>query len=200
VSANADQARPSLRERKKAQTRAAIQTHALRLFRAQGYEATTIEQIIEAADVSETTFFRYFPTKEDVVLRDDFDPLIIGAYQAQPPDLPPVPAVRAAFAALFAHMSAEQQAEQRERVALVLSVPRLRAAMLDQFAKAMQLLADAMAERSGRRPDDFAVRTVAGAVVGAMMAVLAAMADDPDADLASLIDQAIAHLEAGLSL
>ena len=57
-----------------------------------------------------------------------------------------------------------------------------------------------MAERSGRRPDDFAVRTVAGAVVGAMMAVLAAMADDPDADLASLIDQAIAHLEAGLSL
>jgi AcrR family transcriptional regulator len=200
VSASPDQARPSRRERKKAQTRAAIQTHALRLFREQGYDATTIEQIIEAADVSETTFFRYFPTKEDVVLQDDYDPLIIGAYQAQPPDLPPVPAVRAAFAALFAHMSAEQQAEQRERVALVLSVPRLRAAMLDQFAQAMQLLAGAMAERSGRRPDDFAVRTVAGAVVGAMMAVLAAMADDPDADLASLIDQAIAHLEAGLSL
>jgi len=200
MSASTDQARPSLRERKKAQTRAAIQTHALRLFREQGYDATTIEQIIEAANVSETTFFRYFPTKEDVVLQDDFDPLIIGAYQAQPNDLPPVPAVRAAFAALFAHMSDEQQAEQRERVALVLSVPRLRAAMLDQFAKAMQLLADAMAERSGRRPDDFTVRTVAGAVVGAMMAVLAAMADDPDADLASLIDQAIAHLEAGLWL
>ncbi|HYS31584.1 MAG TPA: TetR family transcriptional regulator [Streptosporangiaceae bacterium] len=198
MSANPDQARPSLRERKKAQTRAAIQTHALRLFREQGYDATTIEQIIEAANVSETTFFRYFPTKEDVVLQDDYDPLI--AYQAQPPDLPPVSAVRAAFAALFADMSAQQRAEQRERVALVLSVPRLRAAMLDQFAKAMQLLAGAMAERSGRRPDDFAVRTVAGAVVGAMMAVLAAMADDPDADLASLIDQAIAHLEAGLSL
>ena len=200
MSANPDQARPSLRERKKAQTRAAIQSEALRLFREQGYDATTIEQIIEAANVSETTFFRYFPTKEDVVFQDDFDPLIIGAYQAQPPDMPPVPAVRAAFAALFAQMSAEQQAEQRERVALVLSVPRLRAAMLDQFAEAMQLLADAMAERSGRRPDDFAVRTVAGAVVGAMMAVLAAMADDPDANLASLIDQAIAHLEAGLSL
>ena len=76
--ASTDQARPSLRERKKAQTRAAIQTHALRLFREQGYDATTIEQIIEAADVSETTFFRYFPTKEDVVLQDDFDPLIVG--------------------------------------------------------------------------------------------------------------------------
>jgi AcrR family transcriptional regulator len=200
VPASTDQARPSLRERKKAQTRAAIQTHALRLFREQGYDATTIEQIIEAADVSETTFFRYFPTKEDVVLQDDYNPLIVGAYQAQPPDLPPVSAVRAAFAALFAHMSAEQQAEQRERIALILSVPRLRAAMLEQFAGAMQLMADAMAERSGRRSDDFAVRTVAGAVVGAMMAVLAAMADDPDADLGSLIDQAIAHLEAGLSL
>jgi AcrR family transcriptional regulator len=200
VPASTDQARPSLRERKKAQTRAAIQTHALRLFREQGYDATTIEQIIESADVSETTFFRYFPTKEDVVLQDDFDPLIVGTYQAQPPGLPPVPALRATFAALFAHMSAEQQAEQRERVALILSVPRLRAGMLDQFAKAMQLLAGAMAERSGRRPDDFAVRTVAGAAVGAMMAVFAAMADDPDADLASLIDQAIAHLEAGLSL
>jgi AcrR family transcriptional regulator len=200
VSANPDQARPSLRERKKAQTRAAIQSHALRLFREQGYDATTIEQIIEAADVSETTLFRYFPTKEDLVLQDNYDPLIVAAYQAQPADLPPVPAVRATFRALFAQMSAEQQAEQRERVALVLSVPKLRAAMLDQFAKAMQLLASAMAERAGRRPDDFAVRTVAGAVVGAMMAVLAAMADDPDADLASLIDQAIAHLEAGLSL
>lgn len=200
MSAKPDQVRPSLRERKKAQTRAAIQSHALRLFREQGYDATTIEQIIEAANVSETTFFRYFPTKEDVVFQDTFDPLIVGAYQAQPPDLPPVPAMRAAFAALFAHMSAEQQAEQRERVALVLSVPRLRAAMLDQFAEAMQLLAGAMAERAGRRPDDFAVRTVAGAVVGVMMAVLAAMADDPDADLASLIDQAIAHLETGLSL
>jgi AcrR family transcriptional regulator len=200
MSAERDQARASLRERKKAQTRAAIQSHALRLFREQGYDATTIEQIIEAANVSETTFFRYFPTKEGVVFQDTFDPLIVGAYQAQPPGLPPVPAMRAAFAALFAHMSAEQQAEQRERVALVLSVPRLRAAMLDQFAEAMQLLAGAMAERAGRRPDDFAVRTVAGALVGVMMAVLAAMADDPDADLASLIDQAIAHLETGLSL
>jgi AcrR family transcriptional regulator len=192
--------RPALRERKKAQTCAAIQTHALRLFREQGYDARTIEQIIHAADVSETTFFRYFPTKEDLVLQDGYDPLIVAAYQAQPPDLPPIPAVRAAFRALFAQMSAEQQAEQRERVTLVLSVAKLRAAMLDQFCKAMQLLAGPMAERAGRSPDDVAVRTVAGAVVGTLMAVLAAMAGDPGADLAPLIDAAMAHLEAGLSL
>jgi AcrR family transcriptional regulator len=198
--ANTDPARPGLRERKKAQTRAAIQSHALRLFREQGYDATTVEQIIDAADVSESTFFRYFPTKEDLVLQDDYDPLIVEAYKAQPPGLPPIPAIRATFGALFAHMSAQQQAEQRERVALVLSVPKLRAAMLDEYAKAMQLLAATMAERAGRRPDDFAVRTIAGAVVGALMAVLAEMADHPGADLAALIDEAIAYLESGLSL
>src|SRR5262249_44921406 len=82
-------ARPSLRERKKAKTRAAIQQHALRLFREQGYAATTVEQIAAAAEISPSTFFRYFPTKEDVVLYDDLDPLLIAAFDAQPPELSP---------------------------------------------------------------------------------------------------------------
>jgi len=114
-----------------------------------------------------------------VALQDDYDPLIIDAYKAQPRDVPPVPALRAAFASVFAEMSAEQITEQRERIALIISVPRLRAAMIDQFSQAMQLLATAMAERAGRQPDDFKVRTVAGAIVGALMAVLAEMAHDP---------------------
>lgn len=198
--ANTDQPPLGLRERKKAQTRAAIQTHALRLIREQGYDATTIEQIINAAEVSESTFFRYFPTKEDVVLQDDFDPLIIQAFKSQPPEVPPIQALRAAFGTVLSSLSSEQRAEQRERIALVLSAPSLRAAMLDQFSQVMQLLADAIAERASRRPDDFAVRTVAGAVIGAAMAVLAAMADNPTADLATLMDEAIAHLEAGLPL
>ncbi|GAA4632262.1 hypothetical protein GCM10023196_064950 [Actinoallomurus vinaceus] len=193
-------ARPGLRERKKARTRATIQACALRLFREQGYDATTIEQIIQAADVSETTLFRYFPTKEDLVLRDDYDPMLIEAFQAQPPQMPPIPALRASFAAAFSGMTAQQRAEQRERIALIFAVPRLRAAMLDQITQAMQLLARAMAERVGRRPDDLTVRTVVGAIVGAAVAVSAAITDDPDADLPGLIDQAIAHLEPGLTL
>jgi len=192
--------RPGLRERKKARTRATIQACALRLFREQGYDATTIEQIIEAADVSETTFFRYFPAKEDVVLRDDYDPMLIEAFRAQPPHLPLVPALRAAFAAAFAGMTAQQRAEQQERIALIYAVPRLRAALLDQVSEAMQLLARAMAERAGRRPDDVTVRTVAGAVVGAAMAVSTAVTENPDADIPALIDQALAHLEPGLTL
>ena len=193
-------ARPGLRERKKAQTRATIQACALRLFREQGYDATTIEQIIAAADVSETTLFRYFPTKEDLVLSDGYDPLLIEALRAQPAHLAPVPALRAAFAAAFAGLTEQQRAEQKERIRLTSTVPRLRAAMLDQLSQAMQLLARAMAERVGRRPDDFTVRTVAGAVVGAALAAGIAVTEDPDADLPTLIDQAIAHLEPGLTL
>jgi DHA2 family multidrug resistance protein-like MFS transporter len=193
-------ARSGLRERKKARTRATIQACALRLFREQGYDATTIEQIIEAADVSETTFFRYFPTKEDVALDEAYDPMLIEAFEAQPPQLAPVPALRAAFASTFAGLTAQQRAELRERIALTLTVPRLRAAMLDQISRATQLIGRAMAERAGRRPDDLTVRAVTGAIVGAAVAVAAAVVDDPDADVAALIDQAIAHLEPGLTL
>ena len=62
------EAERGLRERQEAETRATIRSCALRLIREQGYDATTIEQIVEAADVSEATFFRYFPAKEDVAL------------------------------------------------------------------------------------------------------------------------------------
>jgi AcrR family transcriptional regulator len=100
----------------------------LRRFREQGYDATTIEQIIDAADVSETTFFRYFPVKEDLVLDNGYNPMLIEAFQTQPPEVPPVQALRAAFAATFAGVTAWQQAEQNERIALTLTVPRLRLA------------------------------------------------------------------------
>jgi AcrR family transcriptional regulator len=189
-----------LRERKKARTRAAIRAHALGLFRKQGYDATTVQQIIADADVSESTFFRYFPTKGEVVLSDDFDPLIVEAFLGQPADLSPIQAMRAAFRSVFNRLSKQEMSEQSERMRLILSVPELRAAMLDQFASAMGLLTAVLAERTGRRPDDMAVRTLAGSVVGVAMAVLFTLVDDPAEDVAALLDQAMAHLESGLQL
>jgi hypothetical protein len=83
---------------------------------------------------------------------------------------------------------------------IILSVPELRAGMLDQFASAMGLLAEELAERVGRDRDDIAVRALAGAVVGVAVAVMFVMVDDPTANLAALLDEAMAHLEAGLGL
>ena len=191
---------PGLRERKKARTRAAIQRHALRLFSEQGYDATTVSQIAEAAEISESTFFRYFATKEAVVLWDDLDPLLVAAVRAQPPGSSPVQVLRAAFHDVFAQLPAAQLAGERARLALVLSVPELRSTMLEQLGDAMRQVAQLVAEREGRRPDDFAVRALAGAVVGVSMAALFAAAEDPEADLIALLDRAMAQLEAGLPI
>ena len=72
-----------LRERKKLKTKEAIQREALRLFQEQGYDETTIEQIAEAVEISPSTFFNYFPTKEDVVIQDPYDPLFISSFLGQ---------------------------------------------------------------------------------------------------------------------
>ena len=191
---------PGLRERKKARTRAAIQRHALRLFREQGYDTTSVSQIAEAAEVSESTFFRYFPTKEDVVLWDEYDPRIVEVFHAQPPELSPIAALRAAFREVLAQISEAEQADQRERMALMLSVPPLRAMLVDQIGGPMRLLAELVGERVGRRPDDPGVRVVAGAVLGVGLAVMFAWAEDPNADMVALVDDAMARLEAGLRL
>src|SRR5438445_2877811 len=98
-----------LRERKKARTRAAIRQEAMRLFREQGWEKTTVEQIAEAAEVSPSTFFRYFPTKEDVVLRDDYDELMVESFRAQPAEMTPLQAVRKALREVFGSLTPRER-------------------------------------------------------------------------------------------
>jgi AcrR family transcriptional regulator len=189
-----------LRERKKAKTRAAIQQHALRLFREQGYEATTVEQIAAAAEVSPSTFFRYFPTKEDVALYDALDPLVMAAFEAQPQELSPVEALRGAMREVFAGLPPAEMRDLQERMTLIRSVPQLRARMLEEFSRTVQMTAEMVARRLGKPPDDFAVRTFAGALAGVAMAVMLAAEDDPNADLLALLDRGLTHLEAGLPL
>jgi AcrR family transcriptional regulator len=189
-----------LRERKKARTRTEIRAHALRLFREHGYGATTIDQIAAAAEVSQSTFFRYFPTKEDVVLQDDTDPLMLEAFRAQPPEMSPIAALRESIRSVNATVSPEDRAIERERQALIVSVPELRARMLDEFTRVVEIVAGVVAERTGRRPDDIAVMTLAGAIIGVSIAAMVAARDNPSADLMELMDAGLAQLEAGLDL
>lgn len=200
MGAAADHAAGGLRERKKARTRAAIQHHALRLFREQGYESTTMSQIAAAAEVSDSTLFRYFPTKEDLVIWDDFDPRLVEVFRAQPAGTSAAGALRAAFREVLAALPAEHQAELRERVALTVAVPPLRAALVDHLGGPMRLIAQVVAERGGHRPDEPAVRAFAGAVIGVGLSAMFAAAADPDADIVALLDEAMAQLETGFSL
>src|SRR5436309_7987479 len=124
----ASQGRPDgLRERKKARTRAAIREHALRLFRESGYQRTTVEQIAAAAEVSPSTFFRYFPTKEDVVLQDDMDTRMIEALERQPAGLGPVAAVRGAIREALESYNEADLEVIRQTTALTMTVPEVRA-------------------------------------------------------------------------
>ncbi len=190
----------SLRERKKVKMRAEIQRQALRLFREQGYEATPVRQIAEAAEISESTFFRYFPTKEDVVLWDELDPYLLAVFRAQPATMSPIQALRVAFREVLSRLADSDRAEVRARIVLMLTAPPLRATLVDLFGGPRHLLVDAVADRAGRRPDDPAVRALVGAVVGVALSALFAVLEDADVDVVSVLDDGMARLEAGLSL
>ncbi|MBB5914779.1 AcrR family transcriptional regulator [Nocardia transvalensis] len=164
--------RMGLRERKKERTRHTIRTEAFRLFREQGYNETTVEQIAEAAEVSPSTFFRYFPSKDELVLADDLDPLMIEALARQPADLTMLEAFRNATQDTFSSIGEEMFAFERQRVALIRSVPELRGALAREFERSVRMVADLTAERTGRSPDDIEVRAFAGALIGAAQAAL----------------------------
>ena len=193
-----------LRERKKARTRASLREHALRLFREQGYQATTVEQIAAAAEVSPSTFFRYFPTKEDVVLQDDMDTRMIAAFEQQPPGVGPIAAVRAAAREMVTSYTGTDLDVIRETTRLTMTVPEVRARALDEFARTITVLAEAVSKRTGRAQDDLAVRTVAGAIIGVIMSITIPWENWSDGtsfeDTFTRIDEALALLEAGLPL
>ncbi|TMR21523.1 TetR family transcriptional regulator [Nonomuraea turkmeniaca] len=187
-----------LRERKKAMTRETILREAFRLFRERGYNATTTEQIAEAAEISPATFFRYFPTKEDLVTLDRFPPLI-EALQAQPPG-PPVAVLRGAFRAAFASLTAEEIAAGHAREVFAAAVPELVAANLRKSPGFLREVRAILAGKAGCGVDDARIRNVLGAVFGIVAMAWLQWAQDPGMDGPAEIDGALAHLESGLSL
>ncbi len=155
-----------LRERKKLKTKEAIQREAMRLFQDQGYEETTIEQIAAAAEISPSTFFNYFPTKEDVVLYDRYDPMMVSLIEDARPDEPLSQTIRRTLDVLGRAMENDREMVLA-RAKLGLFAPSLRARFWEELQKAQSLLAGLIAMRSGRDADDFEVRVLSMMLVTA---------------------------------
>ena len=187
-----------LRERKKAKTKIAIQQHAVRLFREQGFAATTVEQVAEAAEVSPSTVFRYFATKEDLVINDEYDPVIFAAFVEQPPELTLIQAWRGALRAAIAGMTPPEVATQLDRGRLLLSVPELWGATLHDTRRNLEIITNLSAERVGRAPDDPALRTTVGAIFGVLLTAALDWVRTEDPNIMATLDAALAQLEDGL--
>lgn len=193
-----DTGQMSLRERKKARARASIQREAMRLFTENGYEATTIDEIAEAAEVSRATFFRYFPSKADVVLHDIADLMVIDALPQRLDEAGLIEALRAAITTLVGDATPEQEALNREREELLRRVPDLRGRVPGQLAAALPLLTETLAQRLGRSAGDIYVLTVSGAVIGVAIAAWNAAANDLSEGFVQrhrrLLDEGLARL------
>jgi len=155
---------PGLRERKKLKTKAAIQRAALRLFKKNGYDETTVEDIAAAAEISPSTFFNYFPSKEDVVIYDEYDPMMFSMITDSPAGEKLSQTIRRVLD-VFAQILESDTADILERSRLMLEVPELRARIWEELEKARDMFAGVIASRTGRPATEFEVRMVAMVLV-----------------------------------
>jgi AcrR family transcriptional regulator len=190
-----------LRERKKQKTRNAIQREAMRLFAKQGYAETTIEQIAEAVEISPSTFFNYFPSKEELIAFDDYDPLLAAAFAARPKDEPLGIALRRAIVDQLSTILKRDRDLVLARAKLALRVPELRARFWEETQKSQDFVQKLIAQRRGKDPDAYEVRVAASIIVSAMfVAVLEWVSTEGRDDLARLVNRALNVVEAGAGL
>ncbi|KXO98744.1 hypothetical protein AXK60_12935 [Tsukamurella pseudospumae] len=160
-----------LRERKKLRTRVTLRRVAYELFREQGFEETTVAQIAEAAEVSQATFFRYFATKDALILEDDYDAILLA-------DVPPIdpgenlPAqILRGGADEFEALDPDEREIEMERGRLLYSSPKLRAAQARDVEATEEALVRAVLDNVTGPADPLAVRAAVGAMIGAVSAL-----------------------------
>ena len=181
-------------------SRAELERIAFGLFEANGFDETTVDDIAAAAGIGRRTFFRYFPSKNDIAW---------GAFEAElermrvrlkacPPEVPLMDAVRLALVD-FNYVPAGQVPLHRRRMELILRVPTLFAHSALRFTAWRQVVAEFAAERTGRRPDSLAPQAIAHAVLGVALAAYERWLDDPAADIGALLDSAMRELEAAFA-
>ncbi|MFK0045638.1 TetR/AcrR family transcriptional regulator [Streptomyces sp. NPDC090741] len=185
---------PGLRERKKRRTRDALLRAALLLFVAQGYEHTTVDEITDAVDVSQRTFFRYFANKEEVAfaVQDLVESHFVAALRARPPAEGPLEALRGAL--LRAWDTLDEALSEVVPVDLYMrtyqlieSTPALLAVHLRRSTELEERIARLIAEREGLDVDaDPRPRVVVAAFSGVMRVTGRLWGQGEDASVASI--------------
>lgn len=161
-----------LRERKRIAAMRHIQEVALDLFDERGYEGVTIEQIAEAAEVSPSSVYRYFGTKEQLVLHDDLDLQLLDIVQHELALHPPVEAVRRAIAEVMTRFFGRDEQLARRKIRYWAEEPAIQPAaalMTDQYT---QFIAAVLAQATGRQPGDLDTSVVATTLVWSMNAAV----------------------------
>ena len=184
-----------LRERKKLRTRAELSDAAFRLFAERGFDETTIEDIVEQVEVSPRTFFRYFDSKEDVVIGffDDLGLELRAMLATRPSDEPSFTALRAALGTLI-----DLYEERQDRVVaakrLAHETPSIRARLLDKHARWENGVTEELSARLGVDPaEDRRPRLIAAVALAAYStAVTAWCSSEGKDDLHVLVDDALA--------
>ncbi len=197
-----DPDRPGLRERKKEKTRQALETAALELFAEKGFDGTTVDEIAEACDVSQRTFFRYYSAKEDVLFADGDERLeaLLTEIARRPADELPIRAVQAAFLA-----TTDEYSQDRKRLVLRSRIfdgsSGLRSHKFERQQSWEEAVATALLARdaqSGGKTPELQLRLVAGASMACLRAALHEWLD-VGGDLAALANDGFDYLGSGLS-
>ncbi|MET8748062.1 helix-turn-helix domain-containing protein [Streptomyces sp. NPDC004728] len=191
---------PTLRERRRSETRRLVQMHAVRLFTDLGYDAVTVADVAEAAGVSAMTVYRHFPTKEDLVLIDQPARLIAERVAASSATQPLVRRVGSALVdaatALTGSDGDEPAANERfllDCLRLMVSTPALRARHLDSQYTLQQAIVDALGDDMTDPDAAFRAQAATSACMAAMHTALTRWTeDDGQTKLPDLIARALA--------
>lgn len=193
---------PGLRERNRAERLQRIRAVALDAFSSRGFDDVTVDEIAELAAVSKSTLFRYFPTKEDLLVADDGARLdtIRSVFVDRPADEPVVESLRAALLALAADYQ-DDATDHLQRFRVIRATPALSARVLEQQTTREDALAAAIAARLGPGPDH---ETRSRLLAGAGMAVIRVamrewLTGERGRDLTELVDQCLDELAAQLA-
>ena len=191
-----------LRERKKLKTREALEEAALELFAKQGFDGTTIEEIVEACDVSPRTFFRYFPTKEALLLSDADEKcqLLVTGLLERPAGESPLRSIRESLVENLASLE-----HDRPRMLLqsriMAETPGLRTYKIERQQSWEEAIFQALQTREAAAPgpghSTFELRLVASTAIAALRAAVETWLED-GGDVIALVDDAFARIGAGL--